>query len=384
MRILVCPDKFKGSLSADEVIAAVSEGIRSVYPSATILTQAMADGGEGSLDIIRTAHALTERRLEVTGPLRRPVQASYLLGEGKAYIESAKACGLHLVPGPRRNPGYTTTIGVGELIEDAIARGATDISLFLGGSSTNDAGVGMAAALGYKFFSDKGNDFVPSGDSLGYVARIDESAAHKLLQGVTVNAICDVSNQLLGPDGATFTYAGQKGATDTQLPMLESHMRSFVRRLNSLTPGSRGGKKNLVEWLSTVPGAGAAGGLGFGAVAFLGGRIVRGFDWLARTAGLPELIDACDLVITGEGKIDGQTAMGKVVDGVGGLAKVAGVPTLAVCGRNDLAAGQTIDGIDSVKALMDLPGLTEANSMTLARELIAKVVRDYLIEQPPL
>ena len=370
MKILVCPDKFKGSLTATEVIRAVTDGILAVHPQANVIGQALADGGEGSLDVIRQLLPLTEHRLEVTGPLRKPVSAKYLFGNGKAYIESAEACGLHLVPPLRRDPGFTTTIGVGELIEDALARGATEINLFLGGSSTNDGGAGMAAALGYTFTSDRGHDFVPSGNSLAYVTHIDGSAANEGLRRAKIRAICDVRNPLTGPDGATMVYATQKGALNDDLPKLESNMVKWGARVVN----------DLCLENADLPGSGAAGGLGFGAVSFLGAELVSGIDWLMGAVRLPELMQNVDLVITGEGRIDEQTLSGKVVAGVGELARQTGIPVWAVCGVNQLPAGRLPAGINRIMSLLEIEGMTSEVAMRDAQRLIEGLVSDELVE----
>lgn len=353
----------------------MAAGVRASHPSATIVQQPLADGGEGSLEVIRSSRPLTEHRLEVTGSLRRPVQAGYLMGEGTAYIESARACGLQHVPKHRRDPGYTTTIGVGQLIEDALARGAERINLFLGGSATNDGGVGMAAALGYRFISDKGHDFVPSGDSLGYVAHIDASGVSRALAQASIKVICDVDNSLLGLDGATYAYSRQKGASLEQMALLEHHMTALVETMDRHLPNQLLEIPSPGTFLSRQAGAGAAGGLGFGAAAFLGGQLVDGFTWLAGEVGLAKTLGEADLVLTGEGKIDGQTLRGKVVAGVGRLAKSAGVTAWGFCGVSELAVGLLPEGVEKVFSLLEMPGVTEDLALKLAAELLTERVR---------
>ncbi|MFK8161589.1 MAG: glycerate kinase [Lewinella sp.] len=355
MKILIAPDKFKGTLSAAGVAAAIGRAARKKYPEAEIIEQPLADGGEGSLELLQQLLPLKKRRLEVTGPLRRPVQAEYLLGEGKAYIEIAQAAGLQHVPVPRRNPGKTTTIGVGMLIEDAIARGANDIYLFLGGSATNDGGAGMAAALGYRFFGDRTEDFVPTGDSLQWVKHIDQLEVIPTLKDVRFTAVCDVDNPLLGASGATFTYGEQKGAAVIDLPDLERNMAVFAERINAAL--------NLD--VRTLAGAGAAGGLGAGCVAFLGAGLRPGIDVLMEVVGFADLVRGADMVITGEGKIDGQTIHGKVVSGVARAARAAGVPkVIAFCGRQEVTTADIkAMGLSSVHALLDLSSMTLSDAM---------------------
>lgn len=360
MKIVIAPDKFKGTLSADEVAATLAKVAAKKYPNATIIQQPLADGGEGSLALLEKVLVLKRHRLEVTGPLRRPVMAEYLLGNDQAFIEIAQAAGLQHVPVPRRSPRNTTTIGVGMLIDDAIARGAKDIYLFLGGSATNDVGAGMAAALGYRFLGDKGHDFVPMGDSLEWVVKIDQAAVGTALREVRFTAVCDVDNPLLGPKGATFTYAEQKGAVAEDLPELERNMSYFAQRIE--------------DWLGldvrTIPGGGAAGGLGAGCSAFLGASLRPGIEVLMEAVHFAELLEGADMVITGEGKIDQQTLHGKVVSGVARAARKAGVPkVIAFCGRQEISReDQQALGLHQVHALLDLSSMTLARAMYRTEE----------------
>ena len=355
MKILIAPDKFKGTLSAAGVAAAIGRAVRKKYPKAEIIEQPLADGGEGSLELLEQLLPLKKHRLEVTGPLRKPVQAEYLMGEGKAYIEIAQAAGLQHVPAPRRNPRNTTTIGIGMLIDDAIARGAKDIFLFLGGSATNECGAGMAAALGYRFFDKKGEDFVPMGDSLEWVDRIDQTQVPPALKEVRFTAVCDVNNPLLGPSGATYTYAVQKGATDEDLLDLERNQAHFAECMMAEMGA------NIIQ----LPGGGAAGGLGAGCVAFLGAGLRPGIDVLMEAVGFADLVKGADMVITGEGKIDDQTIHGKVVSGVAKAAIAAGVPQIiAFCGRQEVSAADVkAMGLSSVHALLDLSSITLSQAM---------------------
>jgi len=367
MKILIAPDKFKATLTASRVAEAIARALRHKFPDAQIHQQPMADGGEGSLNLIAaTLPGLKTQRLRVTGPLRKPVTARYLYGNGHAFIETAEACGLKHVPVPRRDPRYTTTIGVGQLIDDAIARGATDVTLFLGGSATNDCGVGMAAALGYRFFSDRPNDFVPTGESLCYVQRIDTNGVPTHLQKVRFTAVCDVDNPLTGPRGATHVYAPQKGAVPEDLAGLEENMAHFAN--------------TVADWkglrLQNLPGAGAAGGLAAGAIAFLNADLRPGIDVIIEAVGFDALLENVDLVVTGEGKIDAQTPCGKVVSGVARRAKAAGVSrVIALCGRNELSekAARAM-GLDAVHALLDLPAMTSARALHRTEEALEELI----------
>ncbi len=362
MHILICPDKFKGSLSGLEAGEAIARGVRRALPSAEIVVQPLADGGEGSLELMAAQPGLRTRRLSVSGPLRTPVQAEYLLGNGRALIESAQACGLHLVPPRERHPRHTTTIGVGMLVEDALARGARDITLFLGGSSTNDCGAGMAAALGYRFMGEGETDFVPMADSLAWVRRIDAGEKIKALEGIRCTAVCDVENPLLGPLGATYTYAQQKGVPAADLPQLEENMAHFAHCI----------RRDLGTDVAMLPGAGAAGGLGAGAVAFLGGRLQRGIDVVFEAVGFDRLAARADLVITGEGKVDEQTLHGKVVAGVVARRK----PTLVVCGVASVTAGAL--GVQRILSLTTDLGLSPAEAIAGAAHHLETLVYNYL------
>lgn len=347
----------------------MARGCRRVYPDARIIIRPLADGGEGSLELLKEVLPLQTHRLEVPGPLKKPVSASYLLGEGRAYIEVAQACGLQYIPPLRRDPGLTTTIGVGLLIEDAIARGASHISLFLGGSATNDCGAGMAGALGYRFFSDRGNDFIPTGNSLGWTTRIDREEVIPRLAEVRVTAVCDVDNPLVGPQGATHVYATQKGAKPEELPGLEDHMVRFSKVL----------EKDLGVPVRHVSGAGAAGGLGAGCLAFLGADLRPGIEVLLEAVGFADLLADADLVLTGEGKIDEQTPHGKVVSGVGRAARAAGIPVLAFGGVRTVGR-QALPYLDGVHALMDDPEITTEQAMVDAASLLEALVERTLRE----
>ena len=347
-----------------EAAEALRRGVLRALPDAEVRLQPLADGGEGSLELYRTLPELTPQRLTVTGPLRKPVQAEYLLGGGRAVIESSQACGLHLVPAPRRHPKHTTTIGVGMLIEDALARGATDIILLLGGSATNDCGAGMAAALGYRFLSAGGDDFVPMADSLEWVAEIDTKGCVSGLDRAQVTAVVDVTNPLLGPTGATYTYALQKGAGSEELAGLERNMAHFALCL----------RQQLNVDVYKLRGGGAAGGMGAGARAFLGAALRPGTEVLFEAVGLVEQLAWADLVVTGEGRVDEQTLHGKVVAGV----VAGGKPTIVVCGSAAVGADEL--GVEAVLPLLVQGGSTE-RAMREAAELAEATIYRYLAQR---
>ena len=316
------------------------------------------------MELLARAYGLRRHRLQVTGPLRKPVRAIYYLGSGRAVIESAAACGLQLVPAPRRDPAETTTLGIGMLLEEALSRGAREIFLLLGGSATNDCGAGMAAALGFRFLTAEGADIVPMGGSLGYIDRIESSGRHPALADAKITVLCDVDNPLLGPEGATYTYARQKGANEVQLSELEDNMRHFSGLLG----------RDLGADIRTYAGAGAAGGLGAGALAFLGAELRRGTDVIFQAVGFRGAAAHADLLITGEGSIDDQTLHGKVVAGV----VATGRPTVAVCGRSSLSAGEL--GVDAILSLDRYTELSAVEKMERAAELVEQLVSEYLTQ----
>lgn len=365
MNVLICPDKFKGSLTAPAAARAIARAVRTALPHARVVIQPLADGGEGSLELLAHRGGLRRRRLEVSGPLRRPLQAEYLLGDGRAVIESAAACGLHLVPPHRRHPRNTTTIGVGMLLDDALSRGAKTITLLLGGSATNDCGAGMAAALGYRFLTKTGLDFVPMADSLSAVDRIVATGRHPGLVEAHVTTLCDVTNPLTGPAGASLTYAEQKGASPDELKALDLQHEHFAELL----------RRDLGRDVAALPGAGAAGGLGAGAAAFLGATIRPGTEGLFEAVGFRELARRADLIITGEGKIDAQTRYGKVVAGVLRVGK----PTLAVCGS--CTTDPEMLGAVEVLALDRAYDRPTEVLMRDADALLERMVHDYLKER---
>ncbi|WP_157975880.1 glycerate kinase [Lewinella sp. IMCC34191] len=367
MRVLICPDKFKGSLTARQAARAIERGVHRALPRADVELLPLADGGEGSMELLGKAYGLRKRKLTVAGPLRRPVEAAYYLGAGRAVIETASACGMQHVPAPRRNPENTTTVGVGTLLDDALARGATEITLLLGGSATNDAGAGMAAALGFRFFTAEGYEIVPMAGTLGRIARIDVRDRHPGLAGATITALCDVDNPLLGTEGATYTYAPQKGAAVPRLPELEASMRTFSEIM----------ARDLGRSVTDVPGGGAAGGLGAGAVAFLGADLRMGAATILEALDFQKAARRADLVFTGEGSLDRQTARGKVVSEV----IASGRPTVVVCGHAAVSAKDI--GAKAVISLDIYPELPLTEKFTRAAELIEEQVFRYCRDHGP-
>ncbi|MGE5543235.1 MAG: glycerate kinase, partial [Bacillota bacterium] len=325
MRIVIAPDSYKGSATALQVGGAMADGLRAVWPEAAIDLAPVADGGQGTVDALVLAAGGTTRTAVVTGPLGAPVNAKYgILADGTAVIEMAQASGLMLVKPGDRNPLVTTTYGTGELIRTVLEGGARTIIVGIGGSATNDGGAGMAQALGVSFLDENGREIGRGGGELARVTRVDLSRLHPAVRnrGVRVLVACDVDNPLCGPAGASRTYGPQKGATPEMVERLDDALARFAGVVERAV--GRGFKDS--------PGAGAAGGLGFGLMAFLGARLEPGIQIVANAARLKERIQAADLVITGEGCTDWQTAHGKTAAGVARIARECGVPAIIISG----------------------------------------------------
>lgn len=317
MRVLLAPDKFKGTLSAVQVCEAIMLGIHDFDPGIEVRSHPLADGGEGTLDLLEAALNLKRVVVTVNDPLCRPVKCDYLKNDTEAFIEMALASGLQLLKAEERNPLKTSTHGTGQLIEHAIRQGAKHIYLMIGGSATNDGGAGMAEALGFEFYAERGRCGRMNGETAGEVDRVVDKTGG-LLQGVCFTILTDVQNVLLGAKGASFVYGRQKGADDGMLVSLEHSMA----RLSSV----------LDNGFENIPGAGAAGGLGYGAMSFLGAELRSGIETVMEITGFDKKTDGVDLIITGEGKMDLQTVAGKVIAGVSGRAIKAGIPFSVICG----------------------------------------------------
>ncbi len=323
-RFLVCPDKFKGCLEAPEVAEAVAEGILSSIPSAELDMLPLADGGEGTARILREATGGREIPITVAGPLGKPVRSSFsVLGDGStAVVEMASASGLALLGPDEPDPLRASTRGTGELIRAALDEGLRRIIVAIGGSATNDGGMGMAYALGARFLDERGIELEPSGEALGRVRRLDLTGLDPRLLDCEVTVASDVANPLLGEEGATLVYGPQKGADARALELLESGMRAYAEVVGAATG----------RLLADTPGAGAAGGLGFGLMSFLGARVEPGIEVVMRAVDFQQRAAACDLLVTGEGRYDAQTAYGKTVSGVRRAAAELGKPLIILAG----------------------------------------------------
>ncbi|WYP25257.1 glycerate kinase [Alkalihalobacillus sp. FSL W8-0930] len=325
-KIIIAPDSFKESFSANEAALAIEKGFKQIYPNCTYLKIPMADGGEGTVESLADALHGNIKKITVTGPLGTPVEASYALSKdtGVAVIEMASASGLHHVPQNQRNPLTTTSYGTGELMVDALNEGATKIILGLGGSATNDGGAGMAQALGVKLLDHSGQELPFGGGALHTLTTIQTDGLHSGLAQASIEVASDVENPLLGENGATAVYGPQKGATTQAIrDQLEMGLAQFARVV----------KDQLGLAVQDTPGAGAAGGLGAGLLAFVHPRLASGITLVLELTNFSSHLVGADLVITGEGRLDHQSIFGKTPIGVAKAAKEAGVPVIAVAGQ---------------------------------------------------
>ena len=317
MKVVIAIDSFKGSLTSLEAGEAAAEGVRRAIPDAECVVRPLADGGEGTVDALVGGMGGERREVVVTGPAGRPVTAAYgLLPGGLAVMEMAQAAGLTLVPDCERDPRLTTTYGVGEMIRDAAARGARSFIMGIGGSATNDGGAGMLQALGWRFLDADGRDLPRGGAALAHLARIAPPMSGDL-RNLSFRIACDVTNPLCGPNGASAVYGPQKGASPEAVRELDAALAHFA--------SVAGGEPD-------APGAGAAGGLGYAFKTFLGAELTPGVDLILRETHLEDVLRDADVAVTGEGRLDGQTAMGKAPVGVARLAKRHGVKTVAFAG----------------------------------------------------
>ena len=328
MKIVAAIDSFKGSLSTIQAGNAVRDGALRVYPDAEVSVCPLADGGEGTVNALTLEKEENLVTVSVKGPLGAPVTASYGtaadLSDGKktAIIEMAAAAGITLIRPEERNPLHTTTFGVGELIRDAVSRGCRSFIVGIGGSATNDCGIGMLQALGFRFLDEDGAPVGYGAEAVGRIRRIDASEALPALSECVFHVACDVKNPLCGEFGCSAVYGPQKGATPEMIRKMDAWLEGFAR----LTAEAIGTD------LSAVPGVGAAGGLGFAFLAYLHAALEPGIDLVIRETGLENEICSADLVITGEGRLDEQTCMGKAPAGVAALAAKYGIPVIAFSG----------------------------------------------------
>ena len=335
VRFVFASDSFKGTLSSDDTARLLRAAARRHFPGCECVAVPMADGGEGTTAAVVSACGGELRRVAAHDPLGRPIEAEFgLLPGGRAIVETAAASGLPLLAPAERNPMLASTYGTGELIRATLEAGATEVSVALGGSATNDGGMGAMRALGARFLDAGGAELAGTGSDLGRVCDIDLSGLDERLARVDFVAMCDVDNPLLGESGATAVFGPQKGADADALAELEAGMANYAQAL-----------ARAFDFDPATPGAGAAGGLGAACQAFLCARMERGVNQVMRLVGLPQALGGAALCVTGEGHADSQTARGKVVSGVAAACEAAGVPCVAIVGGMDAAAAE-------------LPGLT--------------------------
>ncbi|MBP3887325.1 MAG: glycerate kinase [Cellulosilyticum sp.] len=325
LKFVLAPDSFKESMSAKEVCDAMEKGIKRVFTDAVCVRVPMADGGEGTLEALVDATGGKKMTRYVTGPLGEMIEASYaILGDGKtAVIEMAKAAGLEIVPIDKRNPLYTTTYGVGELIKAALDQGVKQLVIAIGGSATNDVGVGMLQALGASFKDKNGREVGFGGAEVGRIETIDLTNFDSRLKMIGIEVACDVTNPLTGPTGASYIFAKQKGADKEEIKQLDEALSHFAKLV----------KRELGIEIDKIKGAGAAGGLGAGLVGFCNGKLMPGVDLVVKYSGLEKKVVGANFIFTGEGSIDRQTQYGKTLTGVAKVAKANQIPVIALAGR---------------------------------------------------
>ena len=363
-KVLVACDSFKDALPAAEVCAAVAEGLKAGGDSIEPVVFPLGDGGEGTVEVLAHHFEGSYQWVEVNGPLFRPVRACYFLTacKGKAFIEMAAASGLQLVGVSERNPSQTTTFGTGELIRHAVEAGAREVILCIGGSATNDGGMGMAQALGYEFFDRTGNQLTGIGGNLHKIAYVEEKGKLSGLDQVDFSVLCDVENFLSGPTGAAPVFAAQKGASAEMIVQLDRGLAHLGIML----------KRHFGYEFDRVNGAGAAGGLGAGAMAFLGAKLRSGAPKVLEITNFSEQLRRCSLVVTGEGRIDGQTAYGKLIHGVCQAARQYDKPVVGLCG----ALTATPQEIESIGLIAAFPILRKPADLETA---IAETRRNLML-----
>jgi glycerate kinase len=344
LKVLIAPDKFKGSLSAKEVCEAIASGLNQKEESLEIIFHPMADGGDDSLTILADHLALEEVIVDSQDPLGRTITAKYFTSNDAAFIEVASASGLVLLAESERNPLHTSTLGTGMIILDAISKGHQNIYLFLGGSATNDTGMGIAQALGFSFLDKENNILTPVGGNLSKVVSIKNNNLFDFNE-IKISVFYDVLNPLYGKNGAAYIYAPQKGGTAEEVQYLDSGLINFSTVLLQHT--------NID--VSTIAGGGSAGGIGAGLVALCGARMGKGFELIAEITNLEERIKQSDWVISGEGRLDEQSLQGKVIDGIASLCKKHQKPLSLLVGKNDLSGKEllslNVNQVSSISAI---------------------------------
>jgi glycerate 2-kinase len=370
MKIVIAPDSFKGSLTAIEVSDALEKGVKEVFPEAKVEKIPMADGGEGTVQCLVNATRGEIYEKEVIGPLGKPVIASFgILGDqNTAVLEMASASGLPLVPPEKKNPLITTTFGTGQLIKAALDHGCRKMIIGIGGSATNDGGAGMVQALGVRLLNEAGKDIGYGGTQLSQLNRIDVSEMDRRIKKTKILVASDVQNPLCGPTGASRIYGPQKGATEEMIITLDYALSHFAQII----------KQDLGKDISDIPGAGAAGGLGAGLMAFLDAELKPGIDIVINTVHLDKIIKDADLAITGEGEINGSTIYGKTPIGVAKVAKKYQIPVVSISALID-ESGLVVKqhGIDYL-IKPENPPMHMEYSKSRKMELLMKRISEFL------
>lgn len=375
MKVVIAIDSLKGSLSSMEAGMAIKDGILAAKPDAEVIVKPLADGGEGTTDALIEGMNGERIDLTVTGPMHTPVDAyyGYLKDTNTAVMEMASAAGITLVPDSEKNPLLATSYGVGEMINDAIQRGCRNFIIGIGGSVTNDGGIGMLKALGVRFLDENGEDAGEGGQALAKVARIDVSGMNPLLKECHIQVACDVNNPLCGKNGSTYVYGPQKGVTEDMKKTLDEAMAHFARVTSETLEN---------DYLNT-PGAGAAGGLGYAFLAYTGAALTPGIELILDAVGLEEELSGADVVVTGEGRLDFQTAMGKAPVGVARLAKKYNAKVIAFAGSvTKEATACNKEGIDAFFPILRgvctlaeaMDPVTARNNMTATVEQVFRLL----------
>lgn len=345
MKFLFASDSFKGTLSSEKIIELLTVSANKIFPGCQCCGVPIADGGEGTADAVIAVTKGEKRIIQVHGPLMEDVESTYgVFYEDSAIIEMAAASGLPMVPVDKRNPLNTTTYGTGELIRDALERGYRKLSIAIGGSATNDGGMGAMKALGVRFLDIQGNELEGRGADLAKVADIDTSHMIHAVAEAEFTVMCDVNNPLTGPDGATYTFGKQKGGTVETLDELEKGMKNYARVI----------RKKFGVNVDEIAGAGAAGGLGAALCVFLGATLKSGIETVLDLIDFNGMLEGTDLVVTGEGRIDWQSAFGKVPSGIGKRCKAKGVPAVALVGGMGNGAEKIYEfGVESIMSTIN-------------------------------
>ena len=373
MRVVIAPDKFKGSLSAPQVAAAVAAGLREVVPDVEAIEVPVADGGDGTLDAALSA-GFTRVPIRVAGPTGEPVDTAYAVRDEVAVVELADACGLNRLPGGQLAALTASSGGLGQLVRAALDAGCRRIVLGIGGSASTDGGAGMLAELGVRLLDADGAPLPPGGGALERLDRVDLSGLHPAVGSTEVLLASDVDNPLLGPTGAAEVYGPQKGASPADVQVLERGLSQLVTVLAEELPN--------VKDAASAPGAGAAGGVGFAALALLGAQPRPGIDLLLELIDFQARLPGADLVVTGEGSLDVQTLHGKAPAGVAAAARAAGVPVVAVAGRSllrtDELAGAGIAAAYPLSEIEPNPVRSMAHAGPLLQQMGQRIAQDWL------